>query len=113
MKLAIEHTTHFEFEEITRHSVQYLRLTPFDSGRQKVLNWSLSLPTDANEITDGYGNVMHVFTIDEPHSNFDITVSGEIEIMDSFLGGEYDDYTSAVKLAKEKHIKHFKQKGKF
>ena len=65
MKLAIEHTTHFEFEEITRHSVQYLRLTPFDSGRQKVLNWSLSLPTDANEITDGYGNVMHVFTIDD------------------------------------------------
>lgn len=90
MKLAIEHTTHFEFEEITRHSVQYLRLTPFDSGRQKVLNWSLSLPTDANEITDGYGNVMHVFTIDEPHSNFDITVSGEIEIMDDLL--EDDDH---------------------
>ena len=35
------------------------------------------------------------------------------EIMNSFLGGEYDDYTSAVKLAKEKHMKHFKQKGKF
>ena len=28
------------------------------------------------------------------------------EIMDSFLGGEYDNYTHSVKLAKEKHQKH-------
>ena len=28
------------------------------------------------------------------------------EIMDSFLGGEYDDYTPSIKLAKEKHEKH-------
>ena len=29
------------------------------------------------------------------------------EIMDIFLGGEYDDYTPSVKLAKETHGKHF------
>jgi len=28
------------------------------------------------------------------------------EIMDSFLGGEYDDYAPSIKLAKEKHEKH-------
>ena len=28
------------------------------------------------------------------------------EIMDSFLGGEYDDYTPSMKLAREKHEKY-------
>ena len=90
MKLTIEHTTHYKYEEAVRQSIQYLRLTPHDTNRQKILNWELDLPCRASESTDGYGNVLHVITLDEPHDEICIQVRGEVEIDQEDL--EDDDY---------------------
>ena len=62
-----------------RSSTQYLRLTPRDTTRQKVLDWKLDTPGQALRTTDGYGNVLHVLTIDKPVSEIAIHAEGTVE----------------------------------
>jgi Bacterial transglutaminase-like N-terminal region/Transglutaminase-like superfamily len=62
-----------------RLSTQYLRLTPRDTTRQKVLEWKLETPTPALRTTDGYGNVLHVLTIDKAVSGIAIEAAGTVE----------------------------------
>ena len=81
MKLIIEHTTHYQYEDAVRQSIQYLRLTPKDSAHQKIHKWQVSMPGNASESTDAYGNILHVLTLDEPHDEICLRVKGEVEIL--------------------------------
>lgn len=85
MKLTIEHTTHYQYEEAVRQSIQYLRLTPKDSKHQKIVHWDLVAPGHINQTTDAYGNILHVMTLDEPHDDICIKVKGEVEIIEKDL----------------------------
>ena len=44
MRLSIRHDTTYDYADEVRGSIQYLRLTPQESARQRVLNWQLDLP---------------------------------------------------------------------
>lgn len=81
MKLIIEHTTHYQYEDAVRQSIQYLRLTPKDSAHQKIHKWQVSMPGNVSESTDAYGNILHVLTLDEPHNEICLRVKGEVEIL--------------------------------
>lgn len=80
MRLAIHHDTTYRYADPVRASVQYLRLTPRDSARQRVLDWQLELPRAANIQRDGNGNILHVLTLDGPHQAIVIGAHGHVEI---------------------------------
>ena len=89
MRLSIEHRTEYCYETPVSHSTQYLRLTPKSSSRQRVLSWDLDMPDGATRSTDGFGNILHVLTMDKPHNAIAIAARGEVEIIDEYL--EDDD----------------------
>jgi transglutaminase-like putative cysteine protease len=79
MRLSIDHVTHYRYERPVRYSTQYLRLVPQSSARQRVLEWRLDTPSTPLELRDGYGNILHVLTIDKPVSEIVIRSSGAVE----------------------------------
>lgn len=80
MRLSIAHHTGYQYDAAINHSIQYLRLTPRSSTRQQVLDWQLRTPARPQRLTDGYGNILDVLTIDAPHQALDVEVCGEVEI---------------------------------
>lgn len=83
MKLAVDHLTHYRYDHEVKFSTQYLRLTPQNSARQRILEWSLNLPEQATQVTDGFGNLQHVLTLDRPHEVIAIRAKGVVEIADN------------------------------
>ena len=79
MKYVITHQFNYAYGSPVRLSTQYLRLTPRDTTRQKVLDWKLDTPGQALRTTDGYGNVLHVLTIDKPVSEIPIQAIGAVQ----------------------------------
>ncbi|UWN48111.1 hypothetical protein ASALC70_00289 [Alcanivorax sp. ALC70] len=82
MKLSIRHCTEYRYSERVRHSTQYLRLTPRPSRRQRILDWHLDLPERAERASDGFDNILHVLTLDQPHQGIQLTARGQVEITD-------------------------------
>lgn len=80
MRLSIDHDTVFSYRGRVPASIQYLRLTPQQSGRQHVLSWDLRLPYAAQAQSDPHGNILHVLTLDEPHESISIRSRGEVDI---------------------------------
>jgi transglutaminase-like putative cysteine protease len=79
MRFSITHQFRYTYESPVRLSTQYLRLTPRDTARQKVLGWQLGTPGTPLRTTDGYGNVLHVLTIDKPVNGIAIQAQGSVE----------------------------------
>ena len=79
MKLAIRHETRYEYDSPVRYSAQYLRLTPRDTARQRVLEWTLDTPGQPVRTQDGFGNVLHVLTLDRPVAEIVIIARGIVE----------------------------------
>ena len=79
MKLALRHETHYTYDTPVRYSAQYLRLTPRDTARQKVVEWQLETPGQPVRTVDGYGNVLHVLTLDKPVSEIVIRSYGVVQ----------------------------------
>jgi len=80
MRLSISHETTYHYDDQVRSSIQYLRLTPHDSERQKVLSWKLTLPREARAQVDPFGNILHVLSLEEPHESIIIGARGQVEI---------------------------------
>lgn len=93
MKLSITHEFNYAYDSPVRLSTQYLRLTPRDTARQRVLDWKLDTPGQAMRTTDGYGNVLHVLTIDKPVSEIAIEAEGTVETSPAV--DEPSDFTGA------------------
>ncbi|AUM69915.1 transglutaminase family protein [Pseudomonas fluorescens] len=83
MKLSIRHDTTYSYADEVCTSIQFLRLTPKDSQRQRILEWHLELPRLVRSQIDPYGNILHVMTMDEPHGALVLTAYGEVEIHQS------------------------------
>jgi transglutaminase-like putative cysteine protease len=90
MKLSITHDTTYNYVDQVRSSIQYLRLTPQDSKRQRVIDWDLQLPAQVRAQRDPYGNILHVLTLETPHDSLVIRASGHVEI-DESQDCEYDE----------------------
>ena len=87
MRLDVVHTTQYAYDSPVRASTQYLRLTPRDSARQSVVSWHIEAPGVPTRTTDGYGNVLHVLTVDKPVSEIRIRVSGTVETRNAYDEG--------------------------
>lgn len=79
MKLTIDHLTSYTYDTPVRGSVQYLRLTPRTSSRQRVVDWRVEAPGKPVCTLDGYGNVLHVLTLDKPVCEIHVRATGTVE----------------------------------
>jgi transglutaminase-like putative cysteine protease len=93
VKFKISHELNYSYDSPVRLSTQYLRLTPRDTGRQKVLDWKLEAPGPAIRTSDGFGNLLHVLTLDKPVSEIWIHAGGTVET--SAATDEPTDFTGA------------------
>jgi transglutaminase-like putative cysteine protease len=93
MKYAIVHSLNYTYDSPVRSSTQYLRLSPRDTARQKVLDWKVDAPGQPMRTHDGYGNVLHVMTVDRPVSDIVIRASGTVETLSTL--DEPSDFTGA------------------
>ncbi|BBU44730.1 transglutaminase family protein [Pseudomonas monteilii] len=80
MKLSIRHDTTYSYASDVSNSIQFLRLTPRSSARQRINEWQLGLPCKVKSQIDPYGNILHVLTLDKPHGHLALTASGQVEI---------------------------------
>jgi transglutaminase-like putative cysteine protease len=102
MILTINHETVYRYDAAVAHSTQYLRLTPSSGEGQRVLEWKLELPSPAVTSEDAFGNILHVLTLDMPHSEIRIRATGIVETDDgermSFSGGDPRPYLRSTRL---------------
>jgi len=63
-----------------KYSAQALRLTPRREGRQRVLSWGIQAPGRRIEQVDAHGNITHLLTVEDPHREIEIVVSGSVEV---------------------------------
>lgn len=80
MPLHIRHETIYRYEEPVRQSVQALKLIPRREERQRTQQWSLLTPGRRSEQVDAWGNITQLLTIDEPHDEIRIVVSGAVDV---------------------------------
>jgi transglutaminase-like putative cysteine protease len=83
MHMHIRHETRYRYERPVKYSVQSLHLTPRRDLSQRALSWSIAAPGRRLEQIDAYGNIAHLLTIEEPHSEIRIVVRGVVETADT------------------------------
>jgi transglutaminase-like putative cysteine protease len=85
MRLLVRHRTEFGYSAPSRLLAQLLRMTPREHAGQRVLRWSVRdergrmLPS----FRDGFGNVTHLHTLNEPHRAAGVEVEGLVETRDT------------------------------
>ncbi len=79
MRLSIQHETFYRYDAPVRASTQCIRLTPRETARHTVVQWDLDTPRPATQTHDGYGNVLHVLTLDKPVREIRIRAHGVVE----------------------------------
>ena len=85
MRIRVVHETIYTYEQPARGLVQVLRLTPRDHDGQYVRTWRIDTTVDGRLTAreDGFGNVVHWFTPDEPSDALTIRVTGEVDTDDT------------------------------
>ncbi|GJD96556.1 transglutaminase family protein [Methylobacterium iners] len=81
MRIRVFHETCYTYEHPARGLIQVLRLRPRDHDGQYVRKWRIEPSVDGrvSEREDGFGNVVHWFTADEPADALTIRVIGEVD----------------------------------
>jgi len=79
MLLKIRHETLYRYAETVRYTIQALHLTPRREGRQHVVGWSIVTPGRRIEQVDAHDNVMHYLTMETPHRELRLLVTGVVE----------------------------------
>lgn len=85
MRIRIVHDTVYTYEQAARGLIQILRLTPRDHDGQHVREWRIE-PSVNGRLTareDGFGNLVHWFTADDPTDALTVRVTGEIETFET------------------------------
>ncbi|WP_244787053.1 transglutaminase family protein [Cupriavidus pauculus] len=91
MKYKIRHKTVYRYTEPVRRSVHELRLSPRSGPLQAVQAWTLSAPGNLSEARDGFGNIVHNFTMTGPARTIAISATGEVEVMAAQRGDDIGD----------------------
>lgn len=83
MQLHIRHETQYRYSELVKRSIQNLRVTPRQEASQRALNWTINAPGRQHAQVDAHGNIVHLLTLDAPHREIRIVVSGVVETDDN------------------------------
>lgn len=85
MRISINHSTHYTYDQHVPYTAQLIRLHPRNYNGQQVLSWRVTSENgrDLPSTFDGYGNVLHMLTRDLMHSSASIVAVGEVETADT------------------------------
>src|SRR5260370_36927272 len=85
MRLSIRHETLHRFAEPAKSVIQTLRLTPRNHQGQHVVHWRIDVDVECRlkASQDAFGNIVHGFASDGPHSTVVVTATGEIDTFDT------------------------------
>ena len=79
-RLRIQHTCDYRYEYTRQYSAQLLRLTPRRDHFQRTLAWSIQTPGRRAEQVDAHGNITHLVTVEAPHRQLEVVVTGLVDI---------------------------------
>jgi transglutaminase-like putative cysteine protease len=82
MHISVKHITRYSYADVASYSIQSLRLTPPSFDGQRVLEWAVT-GRPGNEMTpatDGFGNVLHLMTVNAPHDTLEIQAAGIVDV---------------------------------
>jgi transglutaminase-like putative cysteine protease len=79
MRHVIKHVTHYRYTAPVSYSIQMLHLTPRVEDHQRALRWHIEAPGELAGQVDAYGNVTHTLTLNRPHHEIELRVSGQVE----------------------------------
>jgi transglutaminase-like putative cysteine protease len=84
MLIRVRHVTRYVYDTPVSYSVQSLRLTPPDFDGQHVIGWRVACPPAGEplELKDGFGNVVHLVTVDQVLRELAIEAAGTVETED-------------------------------
>jgi transglutaminase-like putative cysteine protease len=80
MKLRIQHHTTYRYTWPVLYSIQHVRLTPQQTGNQRILDWKVKTPAKQNLAIDHYGNSVLTFSVNQQHRELTVQSNGQIEI---------------------------------
>lgn len=85
MKLLINHTTDYVYDQAVDYALQKVRLRPSSSVLQDVPNWELHVDGGKIETsyTDQYGNNVDLVSMDRAGQRLSITAKGTVETRDA------------------------------
>jgi transglutaminase-like putative cysteine protease len=84
MRISIGHVSRYVYSEPTKYSILALRLTPPSFQGQRVLEWRVSAPgiDVVKPFRDGFGNMVHLSSCTEEHSETLIIAKGVVDTED-------------------------------
>ena len=85
MRLHIRHETFYAYETPLSYSVQRLYLTPQNFDAQKIVEWKISAPGIDGALTylDGFGNRIHLVTIQNIDGPMSVIAEGIVDVVDA------------------------------
>ena len=84
MRIAIGHVSRYTYSEPTKYSIMALRLTPPTFQGQRVIDWRIFAPgiEAARPFRDGFGNVVHLASCADGHTESLVIAKGVVETED-------------------------------
>ncbi len=82
MRIHVRHRTVYRYDSRIDYTIQLLRLCPREHEGQSVLGWTLQVPGRKEPLPvseDGFGNIVHVHTVNGAHDETAIEIEGEVE----------------------------------
>lgn len=80
MQLTVFHETTYRYADPPSRSTQYVRLTPYPTARQRVLEWNVEMPARAVSLNDAFDNVTHVLALDAPPPEISLVARGRVDV---------------------------------
>lgn len=80
MQLSVFHQTTYRYADPPSRSTQYIRLSPYPSPRQRVLEWTVELPAPALLMKDAFDNQTHVLALDAPPAEISLVARGRVDV---------------------------------
>jgi transglutaminase-like putative cysteine protease len=84
MLISVRHVTRYRYAEPVTYTIQSLRLTPASFKGQRVLDWEVRAAgaKPALQFRDGFGNIVHLITVNTRHEELAIEAGGTVETQD-------------------------------
>jgi transglutaminase-like putative cysteine protease len=84
MLIKVRHITTYRYAEPVRYTIQCFRLTPVPYRGFRVLDWDVHSPgRKPVRFSDGFGNPVHLVTVDAPHEELVVEAGGTVETTDT------------------------------
>ena len=85
MQLSVRHLTTYRYAQPIASVIQTLRLTPRAFDGLTVTRWRVrgAHARGMPSYVDGFGNLVHLHTLNRPHQNSTILVEGQVETQDT------------------------------